>query len=145
MYANNSFYTGLQTFSGLTFGAFEFAWMQSTLMRFDVLIFLALAFCPLAYLAALKSKLVSVGVKTYALSRPYRHIFADFLFYISVTASFSAFVYIYTRNLRFADPDGGVPPYTAILLINFVLFAISMGLYTLLAKEERFAASQGAP
>lgn len=142
MFANNSFYAGMQTFSGLTFGAFEFAWMQGTLMKFDVLIFLALAFCPLAYLAGLKSKLVAAGVKTYALSRPYRHILADFLFYISVTASFSTFVFIYTRNLKLSDPDWGVPPYTAILLANLVLFAISMGLYTLLAKEERLAASE---
>lgn len=142
MFANNSFYNGMQIFSGLTFGAFEFAWMQSTLMRFDVLIFLALAFCPLAYLAGLKSKLVAAGAETFALSRPYRHIFADFLFYISITASFSTFVYIYTRDLRFSNPDGGVPPYTAILLANLVLFAISMGLYSLLAKEERYAAAK---
>jgi hypothetical protein len=143
MFANNSFYNGIQTFSGITFGAFEFAWMQGAFMRFDVLIFLALCLCPLAFLAGLKSKHVAAGVQTYALNRPYRHILADFLFYISVAASFATIVFVYSHDLKLSDQNWGVPPHTGILLANFVAFTIAMGLFSLLAKEERNKQERG--
>lgn len=137
-YANNSFYTALNFFSGITFGAFEFTWMQGTFLRVDVLAFLLLSLAPLVFLCGLKSKYVIAGVKLYALRRPYRHILADYLFSASTAASFSVLVFIYSRGLSIIDKDLAVPAHSAVLLGNLVMFAFSVFLYSLLAKEERF-------
>lgn len=137
-YANNSFYTALNFFSGITAGAFEFTWMQGgAFLRLDVVMFLLLSLGPLIFLCGLKSKYGSAGAKLYALRRPYRHIFADYLFAASTTASFSMIVFIYSRGLSIIEPDLVLPPHTAALLGNLVMFAIAVFLYSQLAKEER--------
>lgn len=142
-YANNSFYTAMNFFAGITFGAFEFTWMQESFLRADVLAFLLLSLAPLAFLCGLKSKYVTAGVKLYALRRPYRHILADYLFSASTAASFSVLVFIYSRGLSIVNNDLVLQAHSAILLANLVMFAFSVFLYSLLAKEERMVGEKG--
>jgi hypothetical protein len=143
-YANNSFYTAMNFFSGIMFGAFEFTWMQgSEFLRLDVLTFLLLSLAPFIFLCGLKSKYVMSGVKLYALRRPYRHILADYLFSASTAASFSVLVFIYSRGLSIIGKDMVLPAHSATLLANLVMFSFSVFLYSLLAKEERLPTGKG--
>jgi hypothetical protein len=75
--------------------------------------------------------------KLYALDRPYWHIVADFLYYISIAASLSTLVFIWTRDIQLIDNKLDVPSHTLILLVNFLLYGISMFMYSLYAKRER--------
>lgn len=144
LYANNSYYTAMNFFSGIMFGAFEFTWMQGgTFLRVDVLAFLLLSLAPFAFLCGLKSKYVTSGAKLYTLARPYRHIFADYLFSGSTAASFSVLVFVYSRGLSIIDKNMTLPAHSAILLGNLVMFAFSVFLYSLLAREERLADGKG--
>jgi hypothetical protein len=136
-YANNSFYTSMNVFSGITFGAFEFSWLQGTFLRLDVLTFGLLSLAPFMFLCGLKSKYTAAGVRLYALSRPYRHIFADCLFSASTVASFSLIVSIYSRGLAIIDKDLALPVHSAALLANLVMFGFSVFLFSVLAREER--------
>lgn len=138
MFANGSFYNGMNVFAGLTFGAFEYALMiQGAFMRLDVVVFLLLSACPLIFLLALKNIREGAQIKTYILARPYRHIFADFLYHISVAATFATLVFVYTRGLRFIEPDLAIPPHTGVLFLNLAMFAGAMILFSILAKSER--------
>jgi len=128
----------MHVFSGLMFGAFEYSWMLTEVFRrLDVLMFLLLSICPLVFLVGAKAKLSNAGVQLYALRRPYRHILADFGFYIATTGSFSILVSMYSRNLPVLDKDLVVPLHTMALMANLVLFGIAVYLFSLLAKVER--------
>lgn len=116
-------------------------WMQSgSFMRIDVWLFgIAATSCLIAILGKKSSLNVSTlpDVKLYALARPYMHIVADFFYYSSLAASLTTLVFIWSRSLPLITDGIVVPAHTAVLIVNFFMFAVSMGMYSIFAKRER--------
>lgn len=92
---------------------------------------------PMLFLMALKSIISNNGATQFALARPYRHIFADWIFVISTAGSLSIIVYIYTSNKGLLGDDLHVPLHTFMLFVNWAGYFIAVLLFSLLAKEER--------
>jgi hypothetical protein len=139
LYANNSFYTGMHLLSGLCFGATEYCYLMARAFRLDVIAFLILTFIPFLYLLAKRSMLNSERRKKFALARPYRHIVADFLFATSTVSIFSLLAFTITKGLPLIDINFDLSPNLLLIMFNATTFALSMFLYSLLAKTERAA------
>jgi hypothetical protein len=147
LYANNSYYQGLHLLSGLSFGAFEYSLMIRPGVFVDVLLFFFLTFVPLAYLLMRKYQIIVNGEKPFVLSRSYIHIMVDFLFAISVSATFAIIVYIYNQKYSILGENGAVPLHSFILILNLIGLGIAMLILRSLAAKERIdvlAAPQAA-
>jgi hypothetical protein len=137
LYANNSYYQGLHLLSGLSFGAFEYSFMIRPGVFIDVLLFFFLTFAPLAYLLMRKYQIIVYGEEPFLPSRSYIHIMMDFLFAISVSATFSIIVYIYNQKYSILGENGAVSLHSFILILNLLGVGIAMLVLRSIAVKER--------
>lgn len=142
-YANDSFYTAMQLFTGIWFGAFEFALLTSDrVARMDVIALLLLAISSPVFLIGLKNKYSSSTERLFALSRPYHHIVADSLLSASTVSLLALIVFIYSRDLPFLEKGKYLTLHTGVLMLNILIFIASLLLYSHLAKTERARSSE---
>ena len=136
--ANEAFYRNVIFLGGVLFGASILtALINDTIVRLDTIVFFMLFFCCIAYLLMKKRKLELNGDMLYSLSRSNTLICADFLNSCSYTTWFSLIVYVYQEGFAVLNYKWEMHPSYIVLLINFIIFAVSMILYSFCGANER--------
>ena len=133
----------MHAMAGISFGAIEYILLQFSVTNAFVAGFMVPWLGALIFLAAKKSRLVRTDEAMFALARPYRHIFADWLFTCSSVATFSLLVYLIVNHAEVIDQHANLSFGMMLLLVDMAMFIGATYLFSMLAKEERQLLERG--